>query len=145
MSEPRFSHHFALPPDLNLAIMIVLSFHLGRDNPISPSYLCAALRELDLDERKLRAHIEGLRRSGHLIGSVGGEADHPERTPSSARGNSKDLENGGYFLIINQEELEDFLQREYLAKIDEMQLTMEAMIEAASQRWGYYSIQRKRF
>ena len=125
--------------------MVVLSFHLGRHNPISRNDLCAALHELNIHERQLRDQIRHLRRSGHLIGSVGGEADHPERTPSSAQGKPKNLEKGGYFLIINQEELEDFLQREYLAKIDDMQQTMEAMIEAASQRWGYDSIQRKGF
>lgn len=122
MSKPRPIHNLAIPPDLNLAIMAVLSFHLGRGNPISLADLCAALRELDVNERRLRAHIEDLRHSGHLIGSV----------------------RDGYYLITNQEELEDFLHREYLAKIDDMQQTMEAMLEAASQRWGYDSIQRKR-
>ena len=126
--------------------MIVLSFHVGRYNTISRTNLCAELKHLKVSDRQVREQIKQLRRSGHLIGSVGGEADHPERTPSLARGKSKDLgEKGGYFLIINQEELEDFLQREYLAKIDDMQQTMEAMIEAASQRWGPDSIQRKRF
>ena len=145
MSEPRFSQHFALPPDLNLAIMVVLSFHLGHHNPISPSALCAALRELGINDRQLRDQIRHLRRSGHLIGSVGGEADHPERTPSCARGNSKDLEKGGYFLITTPEELDDFLRTEYLAKINDMQETVKEMTKAASQRWGYDSIQRKRF
>ena len=145
MSEPRLSYRIDLPPDLNLAIMVLLSFHLGRKNPISRTDLCHSLREMNIHERQLRDYIEGMRRSGHLVGSVGGEADHHEQTSNSARGKSKNIEKGGYFLIINQEELEDFLQREYLAKIDDMQQTMEAMIEAASQRWGYDSIHRKRF
>lgn len=122
MSKPRPAYGLSLPPDVNLAIMSVLSFHLSRDNPISPNDLCTALRELDLDERGLRARIEALRRSGHLIGSV----------------------DGGYYLITNQEELEEFLHREYQARIDDMLETMEAMTKAASQRWGYDAIQRKR-
>ena len=126
MSKPRPAYGLSLPPDVNLAIMIVLSFHLGRGNLIPSTDLCAALRELGINERQLHAQIDYLRHSGHLVGSVSGEGS-------------------GYFLIINQEELEDFLQREYLAKIDDMQQTMEAMIEAASQRWGYDSIQRKSF
>ena len=107
MSKPRPTHYQSLPPDVNLAIMSILSFHLGRGNPISPADLCAALRDLNVTERQLRAHIEGMRRSGHLIGSVEGKG-------------------GGYFLITNQEELEDFLRAEYRARIDDMQGTITA-------------------
>lgn len=126
MSKPRPAHDLYLPPDLNLAIVAVLSFHLGRGNPISPANLCAALRELNLNERQLRARIELLRYSGHLIGSIGGE-------------------DGGYYLITTQEELEDFLDSEYRTRIDDMRQTMEAMTKAASQRWGFDAIQRIRF
>jgi len=126
MSKPRPAYGLSLPPDVNLAIMIVLSFHLGRGNLIPSTDLCAALRELGINERQLHAQIDYLRHSGHLIGSVGGEG-------------------GGYYLITTQEELEDFLDSEYRARIDDMQQTMEAMLKAAIQRWGYDSIQRKRF
>ena len=143
MPEPRLAYNVPLPPDLNLAIMVMLSFHLGRGNAISRTHLCDSLREFNINEGQLRERIKRLRRSGHLVGSVGGEAEHPERTPSLARGKSKDLENGGYYLITTPEELKDFLCREYQVKIYDMQQTVEAMTKAASQRWGPDTIQLK--
>lgn len=126
MSEPRLSYRIDLPPDLNLAIMVLLSFHLGRKNPISRTDLCAALHELNIHERRLRDQIRHLRRSGHLVGSASGE-------------------KGGYYLITTPEELDDFLRMEYLAKINDMQETVKEMTKAASQRWGLDTVQMKLF
>jgi hypothetical protein len=142
MSEPRLSYRIDLPPDLNLAIMVLLSFHLGRKNPISRTDLCAALHELNIHERRLRDQIRHLRRSGHLIGESRGSSEHPERSGAK----SKDLgEKGGYYLITTPEELDDFLRTEYLAKINDMQETVKEMTKAASQRWGPDAVQIRLF
>ena len=122
VTEPRSTYSVPLPPDIGLAIMIVLSFHAGRHNTISRGDLCAELKDLRISDRQLREQIKQLRRSGHLIGSAAGE-------------------NGGYYLITTPEELEEFLRTEYQAKIDDMRQTVEAMTNAASQRWGPASIQ----
>ena len=122
MTEPRATYSVPLPPDLGLAIMIVLSFHVGRYNTISRANLCAELNHLQISDRQLREQIKQLRRSGHLIGSLSGE-------------------NGGYYLITTPDDLHEFLRREYQAKIDDMRQTVEAMTRAASQRWGPASIQ----
>ncbi len=122
MTEPRPTYSVSLPPDLGLAIMIVLSFHVGRYNTISRANLCAELNHLQISDRQLREQIKQLRRSGHLIGSLSGE-------------------NGGYYLITTPDDLHEFLRREYQAKIDDMRQTVEAMTRAASQRWGPASIQ----
>ncbi|MCK4724362.1 MAG: Rrf2 family transcriptional regulator [Anaerolineales bacterium] len=122
MTEPRVTYSVSLPPDLGLAIMIVLSFHVGRYNTISRANLCAELNHLQISDRQLREQIKQLRRSGHLIGSLSGE-------------------NGGYYLITTPDDLHEFLRREYQAKIDDMRQTVEAMTRAASQRWGPASIQ----
>jgi predicted DNA-binding transcriptional regulator YafY len=102
--------------------MILLSFHVGRRNTISHINLCAELKVHRISDRQLREQIKQLRRSGHLIGSASGE-------------------NGGYYLITTPEELQEFLLTEYQAKIDDMRQTVEAMTNAASQRWGPASIQ----
>ena len=39
MSQPRLAYNIPLPPDLNLAIMVMLSFHLGSRNAISRTRL----------------------------------------------------------------------------------------------------------
>ena len=120
----RFIVEGPLPPDLNLAIMTVLSFHIGRRNPISRTQLFVSLKDFKIGDRHLRERIKQLRRTGHLIGSLAGE-------------------NGGYYLITTPDDLQEFLTREYLAKINDMRQTVEAMTKAASQRWGPDSIQLK--
>jgi biotin operon repressor len=122
MSEPRATYSVPLPPDIGLSIMIVLSFHVGRHNNISRANLCAELNHLKISDRQLREQIKQLRRSGHLIGSLSGE-------------------NGGYYLITTPNDLQEFLKREYQAKINDMRQTVDAMTKSASQRWGPDSIQ----
>ena len=122
VTEPRSTYSVPLPPDLGLSIMIILSFSAGRRNTISRGDLCAELKDLRISDRQLREQIKQLRRSGHLIGSAAGE-------------------NGGYYLITTPDELQEFLRTEFQAKIDDMRQTVEAMTNAASQRWGPASIQ----
>ena len=126
MSEPRAAYTVDLPPDLNLAILTILSFHTSSRNPIPRVRLCSALKGFNISDRHIRERIKQLRRSGHLIGS----SSH---------------DNGGYYLITNPADLQDFLSREYLAKISDMRQTVEAMSKSASQRWGPDSIQKKLF
>ena len=128
MPKPRSAHKIRyktegpLPPDLNLAIMTVLSFHTSRQNPISREQLRACLKDFKISDGRMRERIKQLRRSGHLIGSLAGE-------------------NGSYYLITTADELQEFLNREYLAEIEDMQQTVQAMTKSASQRWGPDSIQ----
>ena len=124
LHEIRFIVEGPLPPDLGLAIMTVLSFHISRRNPISRTQLCASLKDFRISDRHIREQIKQLRRSGHLIGSMAGE-------------------NGGYYLITTPDDLQEFLSREYQAKINDMRQTVEAMTKTASQRWGPDSIQLK--
>jgi biotin operon repressor len=124
MSEPRAAYNIDLPPDLNLAIMTILSFHTSSSNPIPRLQLCSALKDFKISDRHIRDRIKQLRRSGHLIGSSSGD-------------------KCGYYLITNAEDLKEFLAREYLAKINDMRQTVEAMTKSASQRWGPDSIQPK--
>ena len=149
MSEPRAAYNIDLPPDLNLAIMTILSFHTSSRNPIPRVRLCSALKEFKISDRQIRERIKQLRRSGHLIGSTSGSpkhrllpqacgADqHPERSGAQSKGSS------GYYLITTPSDLQEFLVREYQAKINDMRQTVEAMSKSASQRWGPDSIQLK--
>ena len=124
MTEPRAAYNVALPPDLDLAIMTILSFHTSSRNPIPRTRLCSALTEFRISDRHVRDRIKSLRRSGHLIGSLSSD-------------------NGGYYIITSPTELQEFLNREYLAKINDMRQTVDAMTKSASQRWGPDSIQPK--
>jgi biotin operon repressor len=124
MTESRPAYDTSPPPYIGHAIMTVLSFHAGRRNPISRAQLCATLETLNINERQIREQIKQLRRSGHLIGSAPGP-------------------DGGYYLITSPEELQEFFNCEFNAKIKDMRQTVEAMAKAASQRWGPASVQIK--
>ncbi|GAH15697.1 unnamed protein product, partial [marine sediment metagenome] len=102
----------------------ILSFHTSSRNPIPRVRLCSALKEFNISDRHIRDRIKQLRRSGHLIGSSSGD-------------------NSGYYLITTPTDLQEFLVREYQAKINDMRQTVEAMTKSASQRWGPDSIQLK--
>jgi len=151
MSEPRSAYNVDLPPDLNLAIMTILSFHTSSRNPIPRVRLCSALKEFKISDRHIRERIKQLRRSGHLIGSITGSTKHPDqlperRTKSAVEGAGRrksSRSNSGYYLITTPTDLQEFLVREYQAKINDMRQTVEAMSKSASQRWGPDSIQLK--
>ena len=126
MPEPRAAYTVDLPPDLNLAILTILSFHTSSRNPIPRVRLCSALKGFNISDRHIRERIKQLRRCGHLIVSSSND-------------------NGGYYLITNPADLQDFLSREYLAKISDMRQTVESMTKSASQRWGPDSSVKKLF
>jgi hypothetical protein len=115
-----------LPAGLDRSILRILSFHVGCSNTIGRTALVAALRDhgYRVSERQARAQISQLRKAGHLICSAPGE-------------------DGGYYLPANDQEFDDFVRTEYLAKITDMQETLSAMKKAAEKQWGKYSPARQ--
>ena len=91
------------PLFLDQAVLKIICLH-DRRNPISRSDLVARLAVFSVDERVVREQIKQLRRAGYLIGSAAGLG-------------------GGYYLIKTPQEFQDFLQREYQAKIKDMHKT----------------------
>ena len=126
MSEPAVPTFIHLPRGLDRAVLRILSYHLGREHPISHLELCNALSIYQIDQRQLHEQIKQLRRSGHLVGSASGES-------------------GGYYLIATPEEFQEFLSSEFQARIDDLRQTVAAMTKSACQRWGPDSIQLKLF
>jgi hypothetical protein len=124
MSEPRAAYNVDLPPDLNHAIMTILTFHTSSRNPISPVHLCAALKGFKVSDNQDQDRIKHLRRSGHLIGSTSGD-------------------DAGYYLITTPKDLEEYLNREYLAKMKDMLAIVEELIKSASNRSLFCSIKSK--
>ena len=91
------------PPFLGQEVLKIIYLH-DRRNPISRSDLVARLAPFCVGERVVREQIKQLRRAGYLIGSAAGLG-------------------GGYYLIKTPQEFQDFLQREYQAKIKDMHKT----------------------
>lgn len=109
----------SIPPGLERAILRTLSFHQGKGNAIGRMEMveAAARMGMRVHERQLRECIKQLRRQGHLIGSLAGEA-------------------GGYYLIATQKEYQEFKRTEFLAKIADMSETLSAMDRAAQAQFG---------
>jgi hypothetical protein len=108
-----------LPAGLDRTILRVLSFHKGRNKAIGGENLLAEIRRhgFKIDRRVMRAQISQLRKHGHLIGSAPGS-------------------DGGYWLCSDAEDFNKFVDKEYLAKIADMQETLSAMKRSAVGRWG---------
>lgn len=70
----------------------------------------------DTFERQVRTCIVLLRKRGQLICSSSG--------------------GGGYYLANDLAEFDEFVEREYRGKIQDMQETVDAMCAAARKRWG---------
>ena len=111
-----------LPPGLDRALMLILSRHIWRLNSISRLQLCTALQDFHLTDRQLRQQVKALRRQGNLIGSVSGA-------------------NGGFYLIISLDEFNEFIQSEYLLKVQDMTETARLMARTAQRQWGADSVQ----
>ena len=105
-------------PGLNAAILSILSHHIGRNNAISRGGLCLELDRagFNVHERLMRLAISQLRKRGNMIGSAPGN-------------------DGGYYMIADQDEFDEFARTEYRAKILDMQETLTAMQREASRRW----------
>jgi predicted DNA-binding transcriptional regulator YafY len=109
-----------MPAGLDRAILRVLSFYRGRANAIGRTDLMDAVHRSGFStahERQVREIIKQLRRAGHVIGSMPGE-------------------DGGYFMCDSIGEYREFKQKEYLAKILDMQETVFAMDKAARAQFG---------
>jgi hypothetical protein len=102
---------------LDYAIMKVLLRYQGRAHPVPRYTLLSQLGIRRIRERILRDRIKQLRRVGFLIGSAPGE-------------------DGGYYLITDAREFEDFMREEFMAKIGDMSETAKAMRYAAAEQFG---------
>ncbi len=120
MSEPRPIYSVS-PSTLGEwdggEVLSILSHHIGRSHAISRTELLRALSLTRFEDRHLRDQIRQLRRLGHLIGSASGL-------------------DGGYYLIETQEEFNEFMTTEFLAKIKDMSETVGAMNRAAQTRFS---------
>jgi len=117
---------FGLPEGLDGAVLRALANHQGRGKAISRRELCARVQAYGASERQVREQIRQLRRRGHLIGSAGGA-------------------KGGYYLITEPGEFQEFLRVEFQAKIEDMRQTAAAMAREARKRWGTESMQMRLF
>lgn len=102
----------------------VLEHYQGKEKAASKPALIDSLKRLGFGtgvspatlERQLRIAIVALRKRGALICSDSGD--------------------GGYFVARTRDEYDEFVEREYKGKIQDMQETVDAMNAAARARWG---------
>lgn len=119
-----------LPAGLERAILRTLEFHTGRKNFISGDDLVVEVRKMGFpktDNREVRICIELLRTSGRpgcWICSTGGIY-------------------GGYWMAADQEELEEFIQREFESRARKLNIEATAMRQAGEKRWGRYSPEKQ--
>jgi DNA-binding transcriptional regulator PaaX len=115
-----------MPPGLDRAILSVLSFHQGRKEAISRGKLVGDLARMgfDVNERAMRACINELRKAGQLICSSGGDG-------------------GGYYLPVNHEELNEFIEHELRPRAMDLLEQEKALRSEAEKRWGRYSPEKQ--
>ncbi len=116
-----------LPAGLERAILDVLKFHKGREEAISRSQLLIDLKMMGFpmkDDRPARLCINQLRKQGITICSTGGK-------------------NSGYWMAKNNDELEEYIQNEPLARIKDLSEQVQAMRTAAEKEWGRYSPEKQ--
>lgn len=110
----------ALPPDLDRAVLRILSFHIGRENAISRVNFMAALKMHGFalnDDRTMRLQINLLRKRGFMICSAGGT-------------------NGGYWMAQNWAELEEYLASEVHPRAMDLLEIEKALRKAGEWEWG---------
>ena len=117
MSFPEFDptiERAKIQPDLLSALTTVIGQHVGADKAIGRYNLLQAVRALGVhtDERRMRLAISELRRTGYPVASMPGH-------------------RGGYYQPKDIDEFQEFLLREYEAKILDMRETVRAMRQAA--------------
>jgi hypothetical protein len=113
-----------MEPGLVRATLIVLSFHIGKENTIKRSDLVENLRLMGFGhylmpitfDRHMRAAVAELRKQGALVCSSSGD--------------------GGYYLARDRFEYDEFSQVEYRSKIIDMAETLRAMDLSAAKRFG---------
>lgn len=102
----------------------VLEHYIGKDKAVSKAQLMDSLKLLGFGnglspttfERQVRIAIVALRKRGALICSSSGD--------------------GGYYVARTRDEYDEFVEREYKGKIQDMQETVDAMNAKARDRWG---------
>lgn len=107
-------------PGLEEAVEGVIREHVGAAQAIGRRALVSVVSKRlgeRVHERKVREAVRALRRKGRPICALPGEG-------------------GGYFWARDEMELEEFLQREYLAKARDMEETVRAMRIGAQQYFG---------
>lgn len=110
--------------DLDRGVLRILEKREGAILSIQKPELMAALNQLGYGkrlkystfERQVRSCVTDLRKRGFLICSSSGDT--------------------GYYLAANLAEYDEFVEREYEGRIQDMQETVNAMDAAAKQRWG---------
>lgn len=113
-----------IEPGMERAVLRVVSMHVGAENAISREQLADAVAQLGFGlglstttlDRKIRMTIAVLRKRGILICASSGES--------------------GYYIARDQDEYEAFAEKEYRSRIIDMSKTLQAMDQAAEQRFG---------
>lgn len=103
---------------LDRVILEILKEHVGKSNAIGRQALLKKLASMGwpTNDRSMRSCIKFLRRRGTLVLSSS--------------------EEGGYYLAASKQEFQDFDHNEFGAKISDMSETRQAMLRAASTRFG---------
>lgn len=116
-----------MPPGLDRAILRILEFHRGKVAAVGGEELTRQVSSTGYptDQRVVREAIKELRRAGHLICSMPGNA-------------------GGYYLALDAAEFDEFVTQEFEAKIADMAETLRAMRLAAREQFGQ-GVQRSLF
>jgi hypothetical protein len=113
-----------MEPGLERAVARILEKRTGQERAVQKPELLKLVRSLGFGgqlapatlERQVRMAIVSLRKSGVLVCSSSGE--------------------GGYYLAGSRVEYEEFIEREYAAKIRDMADTKSAMDRAARAQFG---------
>lgn len=105
---------------LEKAVLLILSFHVGRKNVISGSRLLFELQSKGFkinETRYFREAINNLRKQGFPIGSTGGK-------------------NGGYWLCSGWDELQPMLKVQFYDFAMDLLAQESAMRKGAARMWG---------
>ena len=109
------------PPGLERNLLRIFEKRVGRDNLITKKYLRSIIDAMpgchNLDERKVRAAINVLRKQGHLICSTA-------------------QDGGGYWIADNPGDIDEFIRREIDSRIVDLSETKKALKESAKVLWG---------
>ena len=131
MLEPVYQRILmSIPEGIERVVFNVLMDHVGAEHAIkrndsvdarsgqaTAGLVTKVNRYVKADDRQIRVAIANLRKDGHLIASC-----------SSAE--------GGYYLPNTLTEFNEFVEREFDAKIRDMSETRGAMMQAAQRLWG---------
>lgn len=112
------------PPGLEKSVYQVLFERTGRGNAISRQALLSLVQAVypKTSDRQLRACVNKLRKDGVMICSTGGE-------------------EGGYWIPVNWDELDEYIERELHSRAMDLLEQESALRQSAERKWGKYSKQ----